>query len=71
MTDEFLINFAIGTLITISFTLQHLSQFLFNKIRNWKETEDDKRPLLILFIAIIQLISIGIIVELIQYALTK
>jgi undecaprenyl pyrophosphate phosphatase UppP len=72
MTDQFLINFAMGTLVTISFTFQHLTQVLFKKILLMKKVEgDDKRVLWVLVIGVIQMLSIGIIIELIKYALNK
>lgn len=72
MNDKFLISFALGTLVTISFIFQHICQILFNKLIKETITETgDKRPLYLLAIIIIQMISIGIIVEIINYALNK
>ncbi len=69
MTDEFLIKFAISTIVAIAFACQHVSQILVRMIK--KQGEKDFNALLVMGTAILQLFSIGVIIEVIRYALSK
>ena len=69
MTDQFLVNFALVTLVGISFGLQHSSQYLIRNIK--RDNKGETNMLLVISIMVMQLLSIGIIVEIVQYALKK
>lgn len=69
MNDHFLVKFALGTLVVISFALQHGSQMAGRKINI--SGPNDKVAAWVICIMIMQLCSIGIIVEIINYALRK
>lgn len=69
ITDQFLIKFALSALVVISFALQHASQLVFYKIKNG--IPKDKNATYVIIIAVLQLLSIGIIIEIISYALNK
>lgn len=69
MTDEFLIKFAISTIVAIAFACQHVSQILFRLIDTKKPK--DQNGFIVMGIAVLQLFSIGVIIEIIRYALNK
>lgn len=69
MNDKFLVNFALATLVVISFAFQHGSQALYRKFN--VENSNDKRVGIIIIIFLAQLLSAAIIIEIISYALKK
>jgi uncharacterized membrane protein len=69
MNDQFLINFALTTLVAISFTLQHGAQITFRRMK--KEFPKDKNAMFVLAIAVLQMLSIAIIIEVLRYAYSK
>lgn len=69
MTDEFLIKFALSTLAVMSFSFQHLSQIIYRRIT--KDQPKDKQVSLWFLIIVMQLASISIVIEMMEYALTK
>ncbi len=69
MSDDFLIKFALITLGAISFTLQHVSQLVYRRIS--KDISRDKNITMGVSIIVMQLISVAIIIEMMNYALKK
>jgi hypothetical protein len=69
MTDQFLIKFALSTLVIVAFALQHGSQIAARNLGS-KSSRDTNVALSILILTM-QLASAGIIVEIISYALKK
>ncbi len=70
MNDEFLINFAIIILVGITFVIQHICQFFARKIDTKSEVHDQNIKY-VMCIGLLELIAIGIIIELMRYAFSK
>lgn len=69
MNDQFLIKFALCTLVAIAFVLQHSSQVIYRKIDGGLSR--DKNATYIFIIIVMQLGSMAIIIEMMRYALNK
>jgi hypothetical protein len=69
MNDQFLIKFALGTLVTIAFALQHGIQVVFRLTQ--VEKEKDRRVAYFFAMTLMLMLSIGIVIEIINYALNK
>ena len=69
MNDKFLIQFALCTLGIISFALQHASGYFLRKID--RRLGGDKNAGYLIIIFIMQLLSIAVVMEMMNYAFKK
>ena len=69
MNDEFLVKFALGTLVFLAFVLQHGTQILARMIK--LDGIREKNVVCVAFILLMQMCSAAIIIEIIRYALKK